>query len=82
MLDGATSEKTAPENGNLDGFDDIEDIKQQIEAVCPGVVSCADILVMATRDTLNIVSDINSDKCKPIYSHNLLTRDLVKKYIT
>ena len=57
MLDGATSEKTAPENLNLDGFDDIESLKTSIEAVCPGVVSCADILVMATRDTLNIVSD-------------------------
>ncbi|KAL8139470.1 hypothetical protein V2J09_005491 [Rumex salicifolius] len=54
MLDGATSEKTAPENLNLDGFDDIDTIKAAVEGVCPGVVSCADILVMATRDTINI----------------------------
>jgi len=54
MLDGATSEKTAPENLNLDGFDDIDTIKTAVEGVCPGVVSCADILVMATRDTINI----------------------------
>ncbi|KAL8139494.1 hypothetical protein V2J09_005515 [Rumex salicifolius] len=54
MLDGPTSEKTAPENLNLDGFDDIDTIKAAVEGVCPGVVSCADILVMATRDTINI----------------------------
>ncbi|KAL8139473.1 hypothetical protein V2J09_005494 [Rumex salicifolius] len=54
MLDGPNSEKTAPENLNLDGFDDIDTIKAAVEGVCPGVVSCADILVMATRDTINI----------------------------
>ncbi|KAL8152443.1 hypothetical protein V2J09_010203 [Rumex salicifolius] len=52
LLDGPNSEKTAPPNLDLDGFDDIDDIKTALEAVCPGVVSCADILVLATRATI------------------------------
>ncbi|KAL8142598.1 hypothetical protein V2J09_015631 [Rumex salicifolius] len=52
MLDGPNSEKTAPPNLDLDGFDDIDDIKAELEATCPGIVSCADILVLATRSTI------------------------------
>ncbi|KAL8142574.1 hypothetical protein V2J09_015606 [Rumex salicifolius] len=52
LLDGPNSEKTAPPNLDLDGFDDIDDIKKELESACPGVVSCADILVLATRSTI------------------------------
>ncbi|KAL8130345.1 hypothetical protein V2J09_019500 [Rumex salicifolius] len=52
LLDGPNSEKTAKPNIDLDGFDDIDDIKTAIEAICPEVVSCADILVLATRATI------------------------------
>jgi peroxidase len=34
----------------LFGFDLINQIKSALESLCPGVVSCADIIVAATRD--------------------------------
>ncbi|GAV64264.1 peroxidase domain-containing protein [Cephalotus follicularis] len=48
------AEKDAPDNLSLagDGFDTVIKAKQAVEAVCPKVVSCADILVIATRDVV------------------------------
>uniref|UniRef100_A0A2N9EYK7 Peroxidase n=1 Tax=Fagus sylvatica TaxID=28930 RepID=A0A2N9EYK7_FAGSY len=48
--EGIDSEKESPPNETLKGFDVINIIKLEIEEVCPGVVSCADILVLAARD--------------------------------
>ncbi|KAL0726381.1 hypothetical protein Bca4012_022474 [Brassica carinata] len=47
-----TSEKEAPPNLSLKGFDVIESIKSELETVCPGVVSCADVLVLAAREAV------------------------------
>ena len=48
-----TAEKDAPPNSFLAGFDVIDEIKTQLEKTCPGVVSCADILTLATRDSVS-----------------------------
>ncbi|PON63563.1 Peroxidase [Parasponia andersonii] len=54
LLDGPKSEKTAPQNSGLGGFELIDRIKTVLEIRCPGVVSCADILHLATRDAVHL----------------------------
>ncbi|KAG6654690.1 lignin-forming anionic peroxidase-like [Carya illinoinensis] len=54
LLDDTSSilgEKTAPNNaGSVRGYGVIDEIKSKVENVCPGVVSCADILAVVARD--------------------------------
>lgn len=48
----STAEKDAIPNQTLSGFDVIDAIKEKVESECPGVVSCADILALAARDSI------------------------------
>ncbi|KAL4611730.1 hypothetical protein ACB092_08G146400 [Castanea dentata] len=56
LLDGNNTEKTAPPNLSVRGFEVIDAAKAAVEAVCPEVVSCADIISMATRDVFALIN--------------------------
>ncbi|KAL6204002.1 hypothetical protein ACLB2K_021272 [Fragaria x ananassa] len=47
--DGIDSEKNGAPNLSTDGYAVIDDIKTALENVCPGVVSCADIVALASQ---------------------------------
>lgn len=52
------AEKDAEDNKDLAmaAFDGIMKAKTVVESKCPGVVSCADILAIAARDFVHLVS--------------------------
>jgi peroxidase len=51
-----TGEKNAGPNANsVRGYDVIDAIKTQVEAACSATVSCADIVALAARDSVNLV---------------------------
>lgn len=70
-------EKNASPNHNLSfGFEVIYDIKTHVEATCPGIVSCADILALAALDGVKEVSKLVNQVNKKIES-NVEIRTLV-----
>lgn len=55
LVQGNGAESSDPANKSLDGFYVVESAKRLLEILCPGTVSCADILVLAARDAVALV---------------------------
>lgn len=70
-------EKLSLSNINsLRSYEVVDEIKEALESVCPGIVSCADIIIMASRDAVALVSNLY---LSPLISFVSVTRKFNKK---
>ena len=78
---GKKTERDALPNRSMRGYDAIERIKARLEAVCPLTVSCADIIAMAARDAVYLVSDTPSNRASPSvrFAFLLTTADAIAR---
>lgn len=52
-------EKLSLSNINsLRSYEVVDQVKEALESVCPGIVSCADIIIMASRDVVALVINL------------------------
>lgn len=56
LIKGNETERSDPANETLGGFEVVDSAKRMLEFVCPETVSCADIVVLAARDAVELVS--------------------------
>jgi peroxidase len=52
---GINSEQDELPNQSVEGYGVVDDIKTAVENVCPGIVSCADILALASEILVTLV---------------------------
>ena len=55
------TEKTAPPNVTLRGYEVVNAIKSALKKQCPAVVSCANILALSSRDGIRTVKPISCE---------------------
>ncbi|PKA65470.1 Peroxidase 18 [Apostasia shenzhenica] len=58
LVAGNGTERSDPANRSLGGFAAVEAAKRLVELFCAGVVSCADVLVLAAREAVVLVGEV------------------------